>query len=86
MHKRQCYTPLSVDIALGRLPLRVRGIASRGRLARRQLTRGRCACRRHPCGRSYILENPDPDEEDEGCQMSSSLAISTRWIVVAMLL
>ncbi|RWW46299.1 hypothetical protein BHE74_00047779 [Ensete ventricosum] len=37
-------------------------------------------------GRSYIPEISDLDGEDEEGQTSSSLAVSTRWIVAAMLL
>ncbi|RRT73066.1 hypothetical protein B296_00012187 [Ensete ventricosum] len=38
-------------------------------------------------GREIVYPcTPDPDEEDEGGQVSSSLAISTRWISAAKLL
>ncbi|RWV91237.1 hypothetical protein GW17_00046485 [Ensete ventricosum] len=39
-----------------------------------------------PTGRLYIPKILDPDGEDEEGQASSSLAISTRWMVAAILL
>ncbi|RWW02799.1 hypothetical protein GW17_00034093 [Ensete ventricosum] len=37
-------------------------------------------------GRSYIFVFSDPDEEDEGDQTFFFLAVSTRWIAIAILL